>query len=82
MCQLRADGLNQGAIAQALGISIPTLLLNYPAELRSKSQAAARRRRRDRGDKEAAARNASMAAGRIAARKARMHQAMSKARKV
>jgi hypothetical protein len=45
--QLRADGLNQGAIAQALGITIPTLLLNYPAELGSKSQTGARRAVRD-----------------------------------
>lgn len=44
---LRAEGLPLRLIAPRLRITIPTLLLNYPAELESKSQTGARRARRD-----------------------------------
>lgn len=37
--QLRAKGLSQPAIADALGITVPTLVLHYPNELNSTSQA-------------------------------------------
>lgn len=41
--QLHTNGLAQPAIAKALGITVPTLLLNYPIELESKSRTGARR---------------------------------------
>lgn len=37
--ELANEGRAQLAIAQALGITVPTLLLNYPNELKSKSLA-------------------------------------------
>lgn len=46
---LHAEGLNQPNIAKAIGISLPTLLLNYPVELDSKSQSGARRAVREGG---------------------------------
>ena len=45
--QLRGEGGEQVEIAAALGVSLPTLRLNYAAELQSKSQTGARRDRRD-----------------------------------
>lgn len=49
--QLRAEGLNLLEIAVAIGITHPTLLLNYPAELGSSSQAWRRRAERDGKEK-------------------------------
>lgn len=45
---LRSDGLPLLVIAHALGITVPTLQLNYPDELNSTSQAWRRRAERDR----------------------------------
>lgn len=47
VAQLRAEGAAQEAIAQRLGITGPTLRLNYPRELGSNSKTGARRARRD-----------------------------------
>lgn len=48
--ELRAEGKPQVAIAQALGITVPTLQLNYPKELNSTSQAWHKRAVRDGKD--------------------------------
>ena len=48
VAELRGEGLDQLAIAKALGITAPTLRLNYPTELRSTSQVWRRRAQRDR----------------------------------
>lgn len=45
--ELRSEGLSHLSIAAALGITHPTLVLNYPAELGSASQAWRRRADRD-----------------------------------
>nr|WP_143840501.1 hypothetical protein [Novosphingobium panipatense] len=45
---LMAEGKCQLAIAQALGITVPTLVLNYPTELNSRSEAASKRAARER----------------------------------
>jgi hypothetical protein len=47
VAQLHREGLSQPKIALAIGITIPTLVLNYPSELESSSRAAARRIQRD-----------------------------------
>jgi len=41
--RLHGEGQSQTRIAAALGITVPTLLLNYPDELQSKSQARLKR---------------------------------------
>lgn len=46
--ELRAAGAILPTIAAAIGITIPTLLVAYPEELRSKSKASAKRAARDR----------------------------------
>lgn len=46
--RMTANGSTQVEIGRALGVSLPTLRLNYPAELQSKSQTGARRDQRDR----------------------------------
>lgn|GEM_PF-6241746 len=46
--RLRGAGVEQAEIAEALGVSLPTLRLNYPIELQSQSQTGARRDQRDR----------------------------------
>lgn len=51
--ELHAQGQRQPAIARALGITVPTLALNYPDELESKSQRWRRRQLRDNGVSEA-----------------------------
>jgi transposase len=48
VAQLYLDGKSQRAIAQAVGLTRSTLLLNYPSELKSTSQAAVRRIQRDK----------------------------------
>lgn len=47
VARLHADGLKQPAIARAVGVSVPTLVLNHPVELRSTSQVWRRRAARD-----------------------------------
>ena len=47
---LKAAGLNHLEIAAAIGITAPTLRLNYPAELNSNSLAWRRRLAVERGD--------------------------------
>lgn len=49
--RLHREGLSQLDIAAALGITGPTLRLNFRAELQSNSQTGARRARRDRKEK-------------------------------
>lgn len=39
VAELRAEGLSQPAIAKAIGITVPTLILHYRDELGSKSNA-------------------------------------------
>lgn len=46
--KLRRAGATQAEIAAQLGITIPTLALNFPAELESRTCRAARRAQRDR----------------------------------
>lgn len=46
--KLRRQGLSHLAIAAELGITGPTLRINFRAELKSKSQTGARRARSDR----------------------------------
>ena len=51
VAELHGEGLDQLAIAKALGITAPTLRLNYPTELGSTSQVWRRRAERDRKEK-------------------------------
>ena len=44
---MHAAGADQQTIAQALGVTCPTLRLNYAAELGSKSKTGARRDKRE-----------------------------------
>lgn len=44
---MHAQGLAQGAIAKAIGITVPTLVLNYHHELSSSSQVWRRRQKKD-----------------------------------
>ena len=48
VCVLVEQGCDQAAIAAALGITGPTLRMNYPIELGSKSRTGARRTKGDR----------------------------------
>lgn len=49
--ELHGEGLPQMAIAQAIGLTVPTMLLNYHRELESTSQVWRRRAERDRKER-------------------------------